>query len=64
MSPNQGNGPTALANMGYFEANALFGTTHGTDFELDESRDLKIKSADEAKLTTCLLYTSDAADEQ
>ena len=52
MSSDQGQGPTALANMGYFEANTLFSTTHGTDFELDESRDLKIKNADEAKLTT------------
>lgn len=52
MSSNQGQGPTAMANMGHFEANALFSTTHGTDFELGESRDLKIKNADEAKLTT------------
>lgn len=52
MSSDQGQGPTAMANMGYFEANALFSTTHGTDFELDESRDLKITNADEAKLTT------------
>ena len=52
MSSNQGQGPTAMANMGHFEANALFSTTHGTDFELGESRDFKIKNADEAKLTT------------
>ncbi len=51
MSSDQGQGPTATANMGYFEANAMFSTTHGTDFELGESRDLKIKNADEAKLT-------------
>lgn len=52
MSSNQGQGPTATATMGYFEANALFSTTHGTDFELGSSRDLEIKNADEAKLTT------------
>lgn len=52
MSYNQAQGPTAMATMGYFEANAMFSTTHGTEFELGESRDLKIKNADEAKLTT------------
>ncbi|MCZ9293980.1 hypothetical protein [Corynebacterium meitnerae] len=52
MSSNQGQGPTAMANMGYFEANAQFSTTHGTEFELGKSRDLKITNADEAKLTT------------
>ena len=52
MSSDQGQGPTATANMGYFEANALFRTTHGTEFELGESRDLDIENADEAKLTT------------
>ena len=30
MSSDQGQGPTATANMGYFEANAMFSTTHGT----------------------------------
>ncbi|MGJ4094096.1 hypothetical protein [Corynebacterium macclintockiae] len=52
MSSNQGQGLTAMATMGYFEANAMFSTTHGTEFELGETRALKIKNADEAKLTT------------
>ncbi len=59
MSSDQGQGPTAGANMAYFETNAQFSTTHGTEFELGESRDLDIENADEAKLTT---WTSNSSD--
>lgn len=38
--------------MGYFEANAMFKSTHGREFKLDESKDLEIENATEAKLST------------
>lgn len=52
MSSDQGQGPNAEANMGYFEANAMFKSTHGPDFKLGNSKDLDIKNATQAKLTT------------
>ena len=52
LSSDQGQGYTAGENMAYFEANALFSTTHGEDFKLGESRNLEVDNADQAKLTT------------
>ena len=52
MSSDQGQGPNAEANMGYFEANAMFKSTHGREFKLGNSKDLDIKNATQAKLTT------------
>lgn len=52
MSSDQGQGPNAEATMGYFEANAMFKSTHGPDFKLGSSKDLDIKNATQAKLTT------------
>lgn len=52
LSSDQGQGPTAEATMGYFEANAMFKSTHGREFKLDESKDLEIENATEAKLST------------
>jgi len=52
MSTDQGQGPNAEATMEYFEANAMFKSTHGPDFKLGNSKDLDIKNATQAKLTT------------
>ena len=52
LSSDQGQGPTAEATMGYFEANAMFKSTHGREFKLGNSKDLDIKNATQAKLTT------------
>lgn len=52
MSSDHKKGPTAEATMGYFEANAQFGSTYGREFKLGESKDLDIENATQAKLTT------------
>lgn len=62
LSSDQGQGPTATANMAYFESNAQFASTHGEDFKLGESKDLDIANADEAKLTTWTTTTSNNED--